>query len=96
MQKPIAPLTQPVKLSVAATLIAAFGLVMFVVYPGGNAPLHPQLIWSAGLVIGTAAPLFALVNNQDQQSQLYFGVIGNAFFLGILFFVLSDSASAMH
>jgi len=78
-------------MSVAATLIAAVGLIMFVVFPGGNAPLHPQLIWSAGLVIGIAAPVFALLNNQDQQGQLYFGAIANAFFLGILFFVLSGS-----
>lgn len=82
----------PLKLSVAATLVAAVGLVLFVVFPGGNAPLHPQLIWSAGLVIGIAAPVFALINKQDQQGQLYFGAIANAFFLGILLFVLSDGA----
>lgn len=78
----------PVKLSVAATLVAAFGLVIFVIYPGSNAPLHPQLIWCAGLVLGIAAPLSALINNQDQHSQLYFGAVGNAFFLGVLWFVV--------
>jgi hypothetical protein len=79
----------PLKLSVIATLIAAVGLVMFVIYPGGNAPLHPQLIWCGGLVLGIAAPAFALINKQDQHGQLFFGAIGNAFFLGILWFVLS-------
>lgn len=84
----------PVKLSITATLVAAAGLVMFVVYPGSDAPLHPQLIWIAGLVLGIAAPVSAMINNQDQHSQLYFGAVGNAFFLGILWFVLGGGHSA--
>lgn len=84
----------PVKLSVAATLIAALGLVIFVVFPAGNGPVHPQLIWIAGFVLGLAAPAFAQINNQDQHSQLYFGLIGNGFFLGILWFVLGGGHAA--
>lgn len=88
IRNPMPTVNLPVKISVIATLIAAAGLVMFVVFPGGNAPLHPQLIWGAGLVLGIAAPISALINNQDQHSQLYFGLVGNAFFLGVLWFVL--------
>jgi hypothetical protein len=87
-------LNLPVKLSVIATLIAAAGLVIFVVFPGGNAPVHPQLIWIAGMVLGTAAPLFAQINSQDQHSQLYFGLVANGFFLGVLWFVLGGGHAA--
>lgn len=83
----------PVKLSITATLVAAAGLVMFVIYPGSNAPLPPQLIWITGLALGIAAPVSALINHQDQHSQLYFGAVGNAFFLGILWFVLGGGHS---
>jgi hypothetical protein len=87
-------LNLPVKLSVAATLIAALGLVMFVVFPAGDAPLHPELIWIAGLVVGAAAPAFAAINAQSQHGQLYFGIISNAFFLGVLWFALGGGAAA--
>ena len=71
------------KLSVTAALIAAVALVLFVIFPDNKAPVHPQLLWSIGSVLGIAAPVKAAMDHQPQQGPLYFGAIANVFFLAI-------------
>lgn len=74
-------ITLALKLSMLAALVAAAGLVRFVVSAGADAPIQPQLLWSIGAVLGVAAPIKAAIDQQPQQGPLYFGVIANVFFL---------------
>lgn len=78
-------ITTALKFSVTAALIAAVGLVLFVIFPDNKAPIHPQLLWAIGIALGAAAPVKAAMDHQPQQGPLYFGAIANIFFL-----VLSD------
>jgi len=79
------PISVAIKLSVFAAIIAAAGLVLFVIFPDNKAPVNPQLVWAIGSVLGIAAPAKAAIDQQPQQGPLYFGVISNVFFL-----ILSD------
>lgn len=84
-------ITFSMKLSVVSVIFAVFGLVIFVFSPTSLEMLSPWAVWSWGLFVGAASPVFTFSGGQPQSGQHYFGLVCNLSFLLVLIFILGES-----